>query len=374
MNHKLSKYRTFRTFSRISLFILLVLTSILFTFCKRTSKGENILGGAYKPASANFYVISTNPKTTFRAYSLASKDTVNTINFSNDSIYFAAKFSESVSWTVTVKGLTSGASKTLNGLSDSVSYTNAVWNGNSDGTRFFIKGESAVATLSFLGSAISLSDTFTIFQVKKYNGIVVNGVIYHLIDDFDGTSLAPLASVTPDLKDLNVSFAADSFHVVNGKYSFRFRGNDANWNSYLGAIATKNLYDYTNAFVNTTDPDKLFFNLYIYGTGTPQTSVALELMENEHNYSASNPFDFSKTDAYICHVPVSWIGWKLVSVPYSQFKKAPDPLSGGNGNGIMEPWLVSGVSLTLESYPTGGKTVDAYVDMVTITEGGPFIP
>jgi len=359
--------------NRIICVFLFSLVTILFAECKRTSKDLQILGEQYKSASSSFYVVGSNPKLIFRAYSSISNDTVNTVNFFVDSLYFKAKFSESVSWGITIKGLTSGAVKSFNGLSDSISISNSKWDGSADGYRFFQKGENAVAVLSILGSSISYSDTFNVFIQKIYKG-TLNGVKYTPIDDFDGNGTYPLAAVTPDQKDTDIIFTTDTNLYVNGTHSYRMRANDANWNSYDGAITTTNLYDLNNGagVITIKDPAQLYFNLYIYGTGTPQTSVAVELFENE--MKQPSVYNQSLNDAYIYHIPVDWIGWRLVSVPYIDFKKAPDPKAGGNGNGVKEPWLVSGVSVTLESYPTAGKTIEAYVDVITLTEGDVFRP
>jgi hypothetical protein len=367
---RLIKNKGYKIESRITWFILLLFSAGLFLGCKRSSKDENVLGDAFKPASANFYVIGNS----FQANSAATNTVVTAADFAFDSVYFKANFSESVSWTITVKGQKSGATKVITGLSDSIYIGNSLWTGGPTSTRLFIKGETAVATLSILGytPTTPLTASFTIFKVKPYNNKIYNGVNYLLIDDFDAGA-HPLASVTPDLKDLNVVFTTDSVVAVNGTLSYSLSGNDANWNSYLGAIAMQNLAELTGS-ISVQDADQLYANIYIYGTGTPQTSIAIELFENEHGVPPTGTLDLSVTDAYIVHIPVSWVGWKLVSVPYSSFKKAPDPKSGGNGNGKMEPWLVSGASVTLESYPTGGKTVAAYVDLFTLTQNGVFVP
>ena len=78
----------------------------------------------------------------------------------------------------------------------------------------------------------------------------------------------------------------------------------------------------------------------------------------------------SVSDGWIYDIIVDWNGWKQVSIPYSAFRAANDPLTGGGGNRIKQPGRISAVAVSLLSYPTTGEFVKSYIDFLTVTENG----
>lgn len=370
--------------SRITFVFLITMSSVLFTECKRTSKDESYLGAELKPASGNFFVISgPNGFITTRKSSKGADIIITTptggpsgsVNMAKDSVFIEAKFSEKVSWNVQFTGLSSGAKKQIKGVSDSLSKLNTLWGGEPTDIPFFINNEFIVAELTIMGSSASYRDTFKITNPKNYHKIVKNGVTYLVLDDFEssGTNAnSPFSQVSVDPFDINVSdYSLSTTKKVSGKESFYFKGFDSNWNGYLVAKTT-DVSKTTTFGITDSIPENVYFNLYIYGTGASSATVSLEFFEDEHPDASG--LNLKIDDGYLFDVMVNWTGWKLVSIPYSAFKKAPDPNSAGNGNGRKEPQKISAASITLNSYPTPGKTVDAYVDFAIVSVGGPFIP
>ena len=137
--------------------------------------------------------------------------------------------------------------------------------------------------------------------------------------------------------------------------------------------------------IQTDNPENLYFNLYIRGTGQSNTAIELKAYELD---SADSKADLASiigtyvynsgaqanNDGWIYDIVVDWEGWKLVSIPYSKFKPSSDLTTGGNGNRTKEPWKVTGMAVSLLSYPTPGLNVSADIDYVVISEGGPFVP
>jgi hypothetical protein len=131
------------------------------------------------------------------------------------------------------------------------------------------------------------------------------------------------------------------------------------------------------SLVNVTDPGDLYVNMYVYGV-LNQTSLQVKLYEIDDfaNFPSVNPSyvygnNQDSNDGWIYDMTTNWTGWKLVSIPYSDFKRANDPVYGGNGNGVKEPNKVTGMAITLTSqdaYPSG----ELYIDMVNLTTYGPF--
>src|SRR5690349_9020675 len=133
---------------RITNVILLLSSVLLFTECKRTSKDEVALGTG-TPASSNFYVVNgpygfVTPLKKSNGAALTSPTGSSigaAVSLSKDSLYFVSKFSEVVSWNLTLQGQTSGATQVFSGVSDSLNLSNTLWTGNSNSVPFFVRNE-----------------------------------------------------------------------------------------------------------------------------------------------------------------------------------------------------------------------------------------
>jgi len=78
---------------------------VFFSACQKEKK--DLIGPEYKVAGAGFNLVSN--------FSL----NLSNVNFATGGKqFFNAQFSERVTWTITLKGLTSQAVKTISGLSD----------------------------------------------------------------------------------------------------------------------------------------------------------------------------------------------------------------------------------------------------------------
>jgi len=182
------------------------------------------------------------------------------------------------------------------------------------------------------------------------------------------------------------------------------RGQDDNNNGWSGGTNSENLVDFylvdslPKLLIDSGVPeDKLFFNVFIYGTGKASTTVQLKVYEyDEKTYEKDTmivldsrealrhalfagdglppriTYDQSKNDGYIHDVQVNWLGWKLVSVPYSSFRSNADPAAGGGGDRNKESWRICGMAVSLLSFPETGQLTEAYVDYLSVTIGGTF--
>lgn len=355
--------------------------------CKHEPHTE-YLGMQYKPVPADFQI------TTPLASSRGANVNLHAGDYTSE---YTAAFSHEVSWFLTITGTQSGAVKRYSGLSSQITSTEAKWDGGSSNHIFFRKDENIVIELSFLGTDLKQTLNQKLTRTKRYEGLVKNGVKYTVVDDFEeavanagGEDIPtdrPFSGSYKDLQDSDHVVGAVSHQKVQGNFSMLMTGRDVNSNTYISGsdqrelmkgLLPKNPPSNANSTVITeTDPSKVFFNMYIYGSGKPNTTVQIKTHEvdNMENINLNTyAFDPVKDDGYLGDFPVTWTGWRLISVPYSAFKRANDPLNGGGGNGKHEPHKIAGLSLLVSSLPKEGSHVEAFIDFITITQGGPFEP
>ncbi len=386
--------------------LLLALTVSLGTFwaCKRTVENGEILGNPKLISAPGDFdgIINNGGLPLTRLWSRAFTPPVNqgapidknhNLRFapsSLENVFFYNEFSHVVTWYILLEGIQSGAQKSFTSTSNTLDSNNTFWNGSADGTRFFVKGEKVKYTLSFLGSSITYSDTLSIDGgtqgAIRYNNrikILPNGdtLKYKLIDDMEAepTPIYGIRTTYSDAADGNgkAAFFVNDKRQVGGFFSFYMKGTDNNGNSYCGGSSGEALTELHN-FTVEQDPSKVYFNAYVYGFGRPNSSIFFQAFENDFadpsTFSYPLPRAVDKNDMWFSIIEVDWVGWKLVSVPYSSFMPANNPLSGGGGNRIKEPHKLCGFGLELESYPAPGATVELAVDDVYLTVNGPFQP
>jgi len=192
----------------------------------------------------------------------------------------------------------------------------------------------------------------------------------------------------------------DTNILVSGLNSFYMTGDDINKNSWSGGINSERLMDfYDVASISALlidsgiNPDELYFNIFVYGTGKEGSALEIKVYELDDkvggktdsiktrqdivNYVIEgkpifkNTFDQTENDAYIYNFNVDWTGWKMVSVPYSQFIASKDINTGGNGDREKKSFRIVGAAISLLSLPEGNKT-ELYIDNFFITQGGRF--
>ncbi len=326
---------------------------VLLLSCKRAK--EPFLGPSYISAPSDFSVTSFT-------------GTPNPVNFLTNSVAFNATFSNSVSWTLTITGQTSGAFHKLKGISNG--FTDLVWTGNHDGVVFFRKGENAVATLSFFGTSYTSSISIAITQVPDYTTCGT----FALYGDFE----SPVNVTFPNWAKFNVSEqGVDSMAVdfngnivpsVQGKNYFYIRGLGTqqvfvDGIQYIGSITP----------VLPSDPTTVWVNMFIYGTGNPNTAVELEYQESDID-GTSNGYSGTDDDAFVAKIDVNHVGWKLFSFQYSKLVPSLNADFGGSGNKIHEPNRLRSFDLILLKKSNPDAPVEVYFDYPIITVGGPFKP
>ncbi len=359
--------------NKILLGAALLVAGASFISCERSLSDASQYGPTYIPAPDGFAVTgdTITPSTA-------------SIDFSvTPSMSFSATLSHQVSWTLTLTGETSGAVKTIEGVSNIVDGTNSSWDGGSD-LVFFRAGEQVTGVLSFLGTDYTVETQFTVTGTKVYDGQTIDGVDYLLVSDFDGGGYTMTGR--PDANDgATTDFSVDPSRFVQGSNSFLLKGEDISGNFWCGDFFTSPLNSLAGE-IDTISPQDLYINVYVYGTGKPSTNIQIAVLEIDNDDSlvasiadpANVDMDTQENaelnDRWFIKQEITHTGWKLLSFKYSQFQLSKNPAVGGGGNKIKEPFRICGLVLSLNSDPDPFKEVEYNLDYLTITQGGVFNP
>lgn len=382
------------------LLLVLPLLWLGWSACKRTLKNDEVMGNKLVSAPGDFTGIVGGVATpTYRNNIPQGPAVAGTHKFQfgnwqgyknySDRFYFTNTLSHEVTWFIEFKGSMSHADKKYTGTSNSIDSLNMKWDGSADGNRFFMQGDTVYYTISFLGSAINYTGQFYISSTSPKGPIKYDGtfralapgdtVLYHLIDDMGDGGAAGIRTSYTDAADGN---GAGQFFVspalqVDGHFSYYMKATDNNSNTYCGGASGESLIEQYYA-TSESDPSKVYVNAYIYGYGRANTTLTFQSFEND-SWNPGDPIPgvrppAATNDMWYAMVQVDWLGWKLVSIPYSSFKSANNPASGGGGNRIREPQKMAGFGIELDSYPNGGSTVELSVDAIYLTTNGIFRP
>ena len=384
-----------------ALTILFVSGAILYS-CTR--KKADYLGPEYLSAPSDF-----------TASNLTATDP---INFASGVCNITATFSHRVTYTVTITGLTSGAEKVYTGVGSLIDAAaiGGIWNGSHDGLYFFRSGEQALITLTFLRSEVKLSKVVTI--TTKRNFVLGNPYLLAVGGSNNSyelpatvrSSVCPtcgffpfqfsfsegLAGPTSFAEDVLAS--ANSVNAVDGLKVLKFAGKSAQGDGFfIGGIQHRkgNPGGNISFMLPATwkDPSQIYFNVYIYGNGNSKATVNLEFHESDYSNSKNdyvapldtlkkecggtplNKFDHDPCtdDGWVSAIPVDFVGWRLVSVKYSDFVRSVSLPNGGSGDGIKEPTRVARIQMGVVARPAFAET-NVLMDYPIISYGAPFDP
>jgi hypothetical protein len=328
------------------------------------------LGPSYISAPPDFAVNSFSASTS-------------SADLSSGDVKFNATFTNPVTWTLTIKGQTSGAIYQVQGTGSSI--TNLSWTGAMTGVAFFRTGETVTATLSFFGSTITSSTNITLTGVPDFTTCG----LFPFYGDFEDTASVlawhtptgphyspnyahfnfptPIANVDQGIDSVAVDYKGNPVPSVQGKKYYYIKGLGAqsvfvSGMQYLGGNLFSNL---------PADPNQVWFNIYVYGSGDPNSEIQIDLQEDENSNFSYEP---GKEDAYVQLITLDHKGWKLFSFPYSKFTISVDPHFGGSGNKIKEPQFVRNFDVVLLKKLNPNSPAEVYFDYPIFTVGGPFKP
>ncbi|MFN3403058.1 MAG: hypothetical protein ACK40G_03115 [Cytophagaceae bacterium] len=330
---------------------------VILVSCHEKLPQSGYIGENYRSAPQNFYIISpldASPKSG--------------VNFSTGGkVNLQAEFSHSISYFVKMKGLNSNASFSISGIGQKIEGNNSIWDGSHDGIQFFRAGEKVAIELSFLGSPIISRDTIIIQRTKVY-GI--------FLSDFETTSPAwntfePIGPGT----ETEINRQETGIPTIQGQGYYRIKGFDLNANYYINGVG----YTTGKILAPNTNADDVFFNLFVYGNGVTSTKLSIDFAEDDNSDNVFGntgaPSYKAEEDQLTWQIPVTWKGWKLISIRYSQIPFSKD-LPGGaglgmKGNNKREPHKLHQMGFVLLTDPAKSAG-DLIFDYPTFTIGKPL--
>lgn len=344
---------------------LLLTVTFFFSACK---KPDNFVGKEYKEASKDLSVVyfETNG---------SNSELAAGIDFTKDSVSVSGELSERVTWYVTFRGLSSGAVKKIDGLSQVIDPSTAKWGGDHDPStlRFFQKGEKVVAELSFLNSSVVRTDTFTIKEPKKFKGDVLFNGFENTLGFYGwGNNYLFFNETDPLSNPANpMTFAMNNKLSVEGKQSLSIMGADNDNTYFIGGARTFIPNGPRHFPFASFNPDSVYFNFYVYGLPDYRnTRVSIGIAEDDN---ANGVFEPTSEDVWEFAVKINWVGWRLISVKYSDFATSASRTNGGSGNKRMELDRVKHITFNILSDPAGNRA-SYLIDFPIITYGETFSP
>lgn len=257
------------------------------------------------------------------------------VNFkSEETIFFTQEFEKSTHWKITLTGQNTGASKTFENVSTTINKGNTNWDGLSE-TSIGFQIEDVIAVLSFpdFPSYALSKDTFSITGIE---GSVIKSVkfsdfIKSPVYGFGGTVPAGggWGSDWPTTNNTNTSFT---------KY-------DGNAYLYIAGApwqANNPYVDITEMPANVGDtlkntylplynnPDRVYLNLAVYNTGTEDTWLQVQMLEDNGTGIARS-----------WNIRPDWVGWKSISIKYSDL--------ASTNTAAYNPSIVKQINLVLLS-------------------------
>ncbi|MDF2457514.1 MAG: hypothetical protein K0R51_3507, partial [Cytophagaceae bacterium] len=290
-----------------------------------------------------------------------------------------------VSWVLTIVGPNSGAMYQVSGTGSS--FTNIQWGGSHTGLFFFRTGETAKATLSFMGS--SLTKTIDVL-IKRQASFNTCDATYPRNADFEAPVqvLPPSGNWAsfnyPKGQILNVDQGITGIDDDTTQFQFDRNGNR------VPSVQGKNFYyikglGESASFVSglmyesgaatpvtSADPNDVWFNVYVYGSG--DLNAGLDLEFHEADLPGDNAYDGKVDDSWNYHLELKHTGWKLISFKYADLTLSNNPDLGGHGNKKMEPNRFRHVAFVLLKKLNPNAPVEVFIDYPIFTYGAPFKP
>lgn len=328
-------------------------TIFAFASCERTDVDQ--IGPSVYIAPDNFQVqdsLAANPSE---------------VNFNDENVDFSAAMSDQASWTISIRGMQSGAVKDISGNQPVINAANASWNGNHSGTVFFETGETAVASLSFMGSDVTMHDTITINEAKDF-GASPNHLLLTAGGFEDPSDIAFPTWVPFNDYEQGVASDINGISAVQGNNYYYIDGaNPAD--NYVDGIR----YDFSSfpSALQGVEPSEVWVNIYLYGEGNEDVQFTYSLKEADGDEDND---EYAETEDDAMEVSVTPDeGWNLYSFRYDNLSPSTAADFGGSGNKVHEPHRLRSVQFNLNSQ-TMGENVRLIFDYPIITIGAPFDP
>ncbi len=329
-------------------YIFIALTGVLFFACR---KDENKIDGpSLQDANGPFSIITGLQ---------SSRDSVDFA--ANETVYFTAQLSKTVDWQLKITGLSSGAEKIYTGTSSTIDASQCTWEGSTTNFPIF-RTEMCKVELSFNGQSDTLVDSVKIINPKVNTGF--------LIADFESGFNTGWTSFIQAGANMDFQIKADNFAPEGNSY-YNMAGT-VDWDWLIGLI-NFNATAYGNpAFPLSSNPNAVYFNVMIYGE--PGLTNSLVLFQFAEDENADGIYTANAEDMYSLEVNIDWIGWKLVSIKYSEI---PCLVNGApaapNGNGLHNSDKIKQINMLHLANPVSGFA-KSKLDYIIFTDNASLKP
>jgi hypothetical protein len=276
----------------------------------------------------------------------ASQDSVDFA--AGESVHFTADLSKTSAWKITITGQTSGAVKEMTGISSSIGLSQSLWTGNTTNLPIF-KAEICKVDLTFTNEP----DTLTVY-VKVLTPKINTGF---LISDFESGFNGGWTSF------VQAGANMDSYYNMAGTVDWDWLIGLVNFNASAYGAST---------FPLSSNPNNVYFNVMMYGE--PGLTNSLVLFQFEEDENGDGAFTSASEDMYSLQVTVDWVGWKMVSIKYSDI---PCLVNGSpaapNGEGTHQSNKIRAINMLHLANPNSGFA-KAKLDYMIFTENAPLNP
>jgi hypothetical protein len=108
--------------------------------------------------------------------------------------------------------------------------------------------------------------------------------------------------------------------------------------------------------------------------GEEGTTNSLVLFQFEEDENSNGIFSSASEDMYSKEIKVDWIGWKLISVKYSDLVNLVNGVPAApNGNGVHDSNKIKTINMLHLANPNSGFA-KSKLDYIIFTENGPLVP
>jgi hypothetical protein len=269
--------------------------------------------------------------------------------------------SKTSNWKIKITGQTSGAVKEITGTSKTIALNDAIWNGSTSQLPMF-RNEICAIQLTFVGESDTIVDQVKITGVKSNSGYV--------IADFENGLNSGWTSFIQQGANMDFQIKTDNFAPQGDDY-LNMAGT-VNWDWLIGLINFKASADGFVTFPLNPNGNNLYFNAMVYGEPGLLNSIVLFQFQEDEN--GDGTFTASSDDQYDVEIKVDWVGWKLISIKYSDLvtlvNGAP---SSPNGNQQHNPDKIKQINMLHLANPLSGPA-KTKLDYIIFTENGPLNP
>lgn len=271
------------------------------------------------------------------------KSNLDSVDFSaSQTNYFTAKMNKLVDWKISIKGLSSGAEKIITGKSKTIDVTSALWNGSTSILPMF-KKENCSVLLTFPTEKDSVSTTIKVINPKVNAGYIVADFESGFNNSWvkfaqSGASMdCQIRSVVP---------------IPQGNNFYNMAGT-VNWDWLVSLIEFPSSANGLAHFPLNTNPNNVYFNVLVWGEpGITNAILLFQLREDDNN---NGTFESSTEDEYDYELKITWSGWRLITVKYSDLATLVNGApSAPKGNQQQNPERLLKISALHLADPSSG--------------------